>query len=174
MAAPKGNKYAIGNSGGRPPLYDDPQVLSRAIDEYFIWIQGEIKVTKQKIKNPETGKTETIEKKEWVRHAEYATVTGLTLYLGFSHRGTLDDYEKKKEFADIIKRGRTRVEFEYEKKLHGDKNVGAIFALKNMGWKDKQETGFTDKDGNDITPFPAINVYNTAPPMAGSEDEITG
>ena len=31
------------------------------------------------------------------------------------------------------------VECEYEKRLAGQSPTGAIFALKNMGWKDKSE-----------------------------------
>lgn len=135
MAAAVGNKYAVGNNGGRPPLYETPQDLLLACDEYFEYIKGE-KGTEE-IDNAKTGKKETNE--YWVRYPEYATITGLTLFLGFSHRQSLDDYEKKQEFSDIIKRARTRVEHEYEKKLHDDKNTGAIFALKNMGWKDKTE-----------------------------------
>jgi hypothetical protein len=35
MAAPKGNKNAIGNEGGRPSLYTDPAELSKNIEAYF-------------------------------------------------------------------------------------------------------------------------------------------
>lgn len=139
MAAAIGNKYAIGNKGGRPPLYESPEQLAKAIDEYFEWIQGEYKDVEFVTRDEETGETKTVKRREWLRQPEYATITGLTLYLGFSHREALLDYEKKQEFSASIKRGKTRVEFEYEKRLHGDKNVGAIFALKNFGWKDKTE-----------------------------------
>lgn len=48
-----------------------------------------------------------------------------------------------------------------------------IFFLKNRQpkkWRDKQEHGVTDNEGNDVKP--EIKVYNLAPPMAGSENEI--
>lgn len=66
-----------------------------------------------------------------------ATVTGLTLFLGFCSRASLDDYEKRsEEFSYIIKRAKLAVENSYEMSgLAFD-----IFALKNMGWKDKTET----------------------------------
>lgn len=35
MAAPIGNKYAIGNEGGRPALFTDVNKLMESIDEYF-------------------------------------------------------------------------------------------------------------------------------------------
>jgi hypothetical protein len=40
----------------------------------------------------------------------------------------------------------------YEENLRANNPTGSIFALKNMGWKDKTETGLTDKDGNDVKP----------------------
>lgn len=131
MAGVVGNKNAVGNNGGRPPFYETPEDMQAGIAEYFEYIKGEM----AEIKSELTGQLET----KWVRYPEPATITGLILYLGFSHREALSDYEKKVEFSDIIKKGRTRVEHEYEKRLHGDKNTGAIFALKNMGWKDKIE-----------------------------------
>ena len=35
MAAPKGNLFALGAGGGRPPKYDDPAVLEQKIAEYL-------------------------------------------------------------------------------------------------------------------------------------------
>lgn len=157
MAAEKGNKYAIGNAGGRPRLYKTAKSMAKVIDEYFFYIKGEKKKVKEKIKDEKTGQITTVVTEEWVRQPEPATVTGLTLFLGFAHREALDDYQKKKEFTDIIKRGRSRVEHEYEKRLSATQPAGPIFALKNMGWKDKVETGFTDNEGNDVTP-PAYTI----------------
>jgi len=67
------------------------------------------------------------------------TITGLVLYLGFESRQSFYDYEEKKEFSYTIKRARTLIEKEYEEMLQTGNTVGAIFALKNMGWKDKSE-----------------------------------
>lgn len=138
MPAPKGNKYAIGNNGGRPPHFDSPEKLIEACENYFEYIKGESHIEQKSIKSDD-GDVKIIDVEIWDRHPEPPTVTGLTLFLGFSDRGSLDDYERKEEFSHIIKRARKLVEHGYEKKLHGDKNIGAIFALKNMGWKDKTE-----------------------------------
>lgn len=122
MAAAIGNKYALGNQGGRPANYDTPEELAAACQDFFDWC------TTNEVK---------------------ATVTGLTLYLGFCSRSSLDDQEKRgHEFSYIIRRSKLAVENSYE--LSGQ--TIDIFALKNMGWKDKFETGFTDGEGNDITP----------------------
>lgn len=110
MPAPVGNKYAEGNDGGRPPLYTDPETLQKKIDEYF-------NTPGQKI-----------------------TICGLTYHLGFCSRFSFYDYEKKEEFSHIIKTARLRVEMKYEEKLSDNNCTGAIFALKNMSWKDRSES----------------------------------
>ncbi|MCK9282570.1 MAG: hypothetical protein M0P71_18290, partial [Melioribacteraceae bacterium] len=123
MAAPKGNKNAIGNKGGSPPFYSDPEKLQLACDKYF---------------------DECKEKKESV------TITGLALAIGFSTRKSLIDYAEKVEFVNIIKKAKLKVECEYEKRLSGNSPTGAIFALKNMEWNDRTE--LTGADGKDLIP----------------------
>jgi hypothetical protein len=68
------------------------------------------------------------------------TITGLAYHLGFESRQSFYDYEKHDEFSYIIKRARLKVETMYEEQLSGTAPTGSIFALKNMGWKDKTET----------------------------------
>ncbi|GAB2539957.1 terminase small subunit [Rufibacter soli] len=145
MAAPKENRYAVGNNGGRPPHYDTPEQLMEAVDGYFVYIEGEWHEVEVEVKDPKTGKKSKRKEKVWDRLPEPATITGLALYLGFGSRASLDDYEKREEFSYIIKKGRARVEHGYEKALHMQSPTGAIFALKNMGWKDKTETDLTTK-----------------------------
>ena len=67
------------------------------------------------------------------------TVTGLALALGLSSRQALGVYEERPEFCDAVRRAKLRVESAYENRLHGNSPTGAIFALKNMSWSDKQE-----------------------------------
>jgi hypothetical protein len=100
-------------AGGRPRHYETPEELQTAVDGYFTHIS---------------------EKKE------PATVTGLALHIGFESRQSIYDYEEDGQFSYIIKNARLRVECEYEKRLSTAQSpTGAIFALKNMGWKDKTE-----------------------------------
>ena len=94
---------------GRPPLFTDPDEMQIKIDLYF--------------------------------HQNIApTITGLCLFLGFESRQSFYDYESVDGFSYTIKRARARMEEYYEKALMRDGQVtGPIFALKNLGWKDKQE-----------------------------------
>ena len=68
------------------------------------------------------------------------TITGLVLYLGFCDRASFYDYGKNPKFSHTIKRAHTFIEQEYEGLLQVGNTIGAIFALKNLGWKDKVET----------------------------------
>jgi len=112
---------------GRPPIYDNPTTLQRRIDAYFK--RG---ITKRTVTiGPANNKT-TIQ-------IPVPTITGLVLYCGFCDRRSFYAYEKKPEFGYTIKAARTRIEREYEEALQGGLGSGAIFALKNFGWVDKQE-----------------------------------
>lgn len=109
MAAPKGNKFALGNTGGRPPYFKTVEEMEKKITAYFNYCR---------------------------QYKEKLTITGLTLYLGFCQRSALDDYAaKNNEFSHIIKRAKLAVENGYE--INGQ--TIDIFALKNMGWTDRQE-----------------------------------
>lgn len=67
------------------------------------------------------------------------TWTGLALFMGFAQRACIDEYLNYDGFSNSVKRAKTFVEWHYEMRLCGDKPTGAIFALKNFGWKDKSE-----------------------------------
>ncbi len=108
---------------GRPPKFETPEQLKAACDEFIANNPGKL------------------------------TVTGLAMWLGFCDRQSLYDYEKKPEFTCIIKEARLAVENDYELSLRTPSVTGAIFALKNMGWKDKQEQEVYGKDGG-----PLINI----------------
>ncbi len=72
--------------------------------------------------------------------ASKPTLSGLAVHLNID-RQTLYNYAEREQFFDIVKSARDRVEAIYEEKLIYDGSpTGVIFALKNMGWKDKQET----------------------------------
>lgn len=86
---------------------------------------------------------------------EPLTITGLALALDTS-RETLMDYEEKrgKRFSDAIKKVKLVCENYAEKMLFKSNPTGAIFALKNYGWKDRQEIDLDDsqleKTRNDL------------------------
>lgn len=141
MHGSTGNQNALGNDGGRPPIYDgskeeDVNKVKELCEDYFIYIQGQYDEDEYE-DAPDNFKTI----KETIRESEPPTVTGLTLHLGFESKSTLYDYAKKSEFSHPIKRALTRIEQYHEKAASmGDKCTGNIFILKNFGWKDTVAT----------------------------------
>lgn len=108
---------------GRPPKYKTPEEMQKVIDDYF-----------------ENVPTRPVLVGDELRNLPAITITGLCLHLGFCDRASFYDYEKNKEFSHTIKKARLRIENDYEMSLRtGRNNSGDIFALKNFGWKDKQE-----------------------------------
>jgi hypothetical protein len=122
---------------GRPPMFDNSAQLQEAIDDYFKNIP-----TKKVVIG--TGATKRIEE------VPIPTITGLVYHIGFESRTAFYDYEKKDEFKYTIKRARLFIEHEYEQQLNVGNTIGAIFALKNMGWIDKQGIEHTGADGKEI------------------------
>jgi site-specific DNA-adenine methylase len=96
---------------GRPAKYDNPDDLIKAADAYFATCEDEERPI---------------------------TMSGLAYALGFTSRNSLYNYEEKPEFSVPIKRALLRIEQAYEERLSGSACTGAIFALKNRGWKDTQ------------------------------------
>lgn len=144
MAAPLGNKFAVGNTGGRPPKFDSKEALEAKISAFF-----------------DSCKEDGVK----------GTITGLALYLGFCSRSSLDDYaEKGEEYSYTIKRAKLAVENSYELSA----STFDIFALKNMGWKDRQEIAPVDPDGNALQPSININVINQGPSLSNTEAEVEG
>lgn len=118
MAAPKGNKYWMLATLGRKPIYETPEDLLAKIQEYFT--------------------------KSYKRGKFTPTISGMTFYLGFESRSSLDDYSKRDEaFSYIIHHAKRFIESCYENQLYTNASAGAVFALKNMGWKDRTETDIT-------------------------------
>lgn len=118
MAKKTKAKVEAKNTGGRPPKYKTKSVLSRKVNEYF-----------------ENSGTKT-------KDGAFTlyTVQGLCVYLDIC-RDTLNEYEKKEEFSDTIKRAKKKIE---KNNLEGA-TLGyfsvpmTIFNLKNnFGWKDTQ------------------------------------
>ena len=76
---------------------------------------------------------------DYIQKEKKPTLAGLAYFLGID-RQTLYNYKERPEFFDIIKKATNYVEHKYEERLIYESNpTGVIFALKNMGWKDKQE-----------------------------------
>ena len=69
---------------------------------------------------------------------EHWTITGLAIIFG--SKQLLSDYGERDGYKEIIQLARLRVEEKYERYLlKPGTATGAIFALKNFGWKDRTE-----------------------------------
>jgi hypothetical protein len=121
---------------GRPPKYKTAEELQSKIEEYF---NKGVKMRKVVVGNGKN--TQVVE-------LEVPTITGLVLYLGFESRQSFYDLEKYPEFSYTIKRARTVMEQMYEEALSIGNTTGAIFALKNFGWVDKQNIDLGDSSIN--------------------------
>jgi len=106
---------------GRPRSIESPEQFDALVDEYV----------------------EQCEEKDVP-----VTLTGMILHLGLSSRQSLDRYQQYDGFSDCVKRAKLYVELAYEMRLNGDKPTGAIFALKNLGWRDRVEQDHTSSDGS--------------------------
>ena len=123
------------NPGGRPRKFTDAESLYNSGMEYIDKVLG---------------------------NGEHLTFTGLCIALDTT-RETFGDYEsgkyddKNNRFSDSVKRLKQRCENYAENKLFANNPTGAIFALKNYGWKDKSETELTGPGGG---PIQAVSLNN--------------
>jgi hypothetical protein len=130
----KGNLFSLGNTGGRPPKYDDPAVMEKKIAEYLDWEDS------QKRPDSYSGQGKGI-----------YTIEGCALFLGFASVQSMYDYEKvSSEFSYVINRFRLFVtQWNAQKLYWGGTMAGAQFWLKNWGgYKDEstqhQKTEITE------------------------------
>lgn len=136
MAAPKGNKFAIGNEGTEK-YFDSAEELQDFIDEYFEYCDG----------NP-------LLEQNWVgkegvevlkRTQRPYTIEGLCLHLHIT-RQTLLNYQKREgyeEYFDTITRAKRKITEQYVTfGLAGGYNTALVKFLlsNNTEYKDKAET----------------------------------
>lgn len=119
---------------GRPRKYKTPEEMQARIDDYFVSI-------------------------------EKPTICGLALALGFVARKSLFDYEGYgKEFFNIIKRARLVVEDYYERNLAiNTRATGAIFALKNFDWSDRQDIRIEESPFRLVIELPPVQPRPALP-----------
>lgn len=120
---------------GRPPTYETVEEMQKKIDQYFNSCKGEM--LKDEDGQPILDK---YNKPIFINQKPY-TVTGLALYLGFTSRRALLNYEAKEEFVHAITRAKTKIEEYAETRLYDkDGCNGAKFNLQNnFGWREKTE-----------------------------------
>jgi len=139
------------NKGGRPRKFQDLAVFQAAIDAYFDSCYAEV-VVKDKDGHACVDEDGTVMRE--MQQVEPFTITGLALALDTS-RETLMEIETQRSgyddgFVDAIKRAKLRCQQYAERRMFQARNpAGAIFALKNYGWRDTQDINHT-LDGLEI------------------------
>ena len=99
----------------------------------------------------------------YIQDEKKPTLAGLAYHLGID-RHTLYNYKDRPEFFHIIKKATDYVEYKYEERLIYETNpTGVIFALKNMGWKDKQEVDQKTEHSGEVL-FRGMNVIKPNDP----------
>jgi hypothetical protein len=114
------------------------------------------------ISSPEEMLTKGYEYFEDCRTKEqHILVTGLVLALGLSSRESLIEYGNRPEYSDAVKELKSVCENYAENRLFSNNPTGAIFALKNYGWKDKTEQALTGADGGAIQAAVTVEFVGT-------------
>lgn len=162
MSAPEGNQFwKLRAKHGRELIFSSPTILWEACCEYF-----EATDSRKWIRKDWVGKDAHEVERE--TDTPY-TLSGLYLFLDIE-QSTWQEYEKREGFSVICSRVRKII---YTQKFEGAA-VGAYNAniiARDLGLKEK--TDVTTNDEKIITQaVPVIQVYNTAPPLAKSENEI--
>jgi hypothetical protein len=130
-----------GNSRGRPPKYETPDLLAAKIDQYFNTCKPEVLTYTNEdgelVPVMDKGKPVTIDK--------HPTVAGLTLYLGYASPTSIYDIKAKNDgFAHIITAALTHIQEAHENNLFNPSSNGSQFWLKNYaGLKDKTDIEVT-------------------------------
>jgi hypothetical protein len=114
----KDSKPSNPNPVGRPRIISSPDEMQELVNSYV---------------------------ESCVKSVKPMTLTGMIIALGLSSRESLDLYAERKEFKEVVSRAKLFIEYAYELRLHGSKPTGAIFALKNFNWKDRQEVDHSGK-----------------------------
>jgi len=94
---------------GRPRVFEEVEDFCTAVQAYF---------------------------DECVENDSPLYLTEMILHIGLSSRESLDEYGRRPEFSDSVKRAKLYIALSYERCLRGTTPAGAIFALKNFGWTD--------------------------------------
>lgn len=140
LAISKGNK-----EGNSPPEKLPAAAGQKFRDKLGRFLTGSGGLVKRFTSQGELGLAVVAYFEQCEADQESPTMTGLAASLGFKSRQSLVNYNTEagyEQFFEVISWARMQVEENFEKRLVNQKTVnvaGLIFALKQMGWTDKQE-----------------------------------
>lgn len=148
-----GHLFSVGNNGGRPPQYEDPEEMAKKLAEYLDYEDS------FKPKDAKTGAGKGI-----------YTIEGAALFLGFASRQSMHDYEKKDaKFAYVINRFKLFLTHWNVQKLYwGGTYMAAQFWLRNHGGYTDESTVNQNQVVTQVTP----QVISSGTPLADSEDKV--
>lgn len=151
---------------GRRPLYETPEQLQAAVDEYFrkcegvpVYDKNGVPVTKRNGRQRRAGEIPP-------------TLTGLALFCGYKDRRTFTRQKNRSAaFNDVVLVARLRIEDYYEQALmDSDTFDGAAFMLSMaFGWRKRKA------EEQETADVPKVRIINRAkkaenPKPAGSEN----
>lgn len=152
MAAPIGNLFSVGNTGGQPPIIGSPKEFAEKLAAYIDY-EDELKPRDSK-----SGQGKGV-----------YTIEGAALFCGFASRQSFYDYAKNKEYSYILDRFRLFMTHWNVQKLYwGGTFTGAQFWLKNHG-------GYVDEstqNQNQIITQVSPTVITNSPPLSNSEKDV--
>lgn len=144
MPAPKGNKYAEGNEGGRPTKLT-PELLEKA--KTYLEYCEKNPVIREKVKTVQSeSKLEKSTEREEYPHLP--TVAGFAVYLGINKDTVYEWSKEDKEFSDVLANVQTASEeMKWKYGASGTLNANIVrFGLSAIhGYKEKTETDITSK-----------------------------
>ncbi|WP_311953247.1 terminase small subunit [Mucilaginibacter terrae] len=157
----RNNKYIL-----FPKAHD----LRMRVANFFNYIKGEYHTELLPFKPAAKSPPEMREQKVWDREPQPPTLSGLAHHLGFESLQAFITYEQNGHYAHILRRARLQIEAEYEKQLSTQPATGAIFALKSLGWMEKQ----AEKDHAFASAASSIKIeiVTTGPTPATAEQEV--
>lgn len=150
-------------------LFKSAQECDALIKKYFKNIKGRFHLDTVISKNTKASDQEKLTLKVWDKEPEPPLFSGLALALGFASLQEFEAYSRNGEHKALIKRAKLQVEAGYERKLHQQAPTGAIFALKTIGWNEREEPAVA---AGDTETSMVIRIINTGPNIASSEKEV--
>lgn len=143
----RGNLFSIGNTGGRPPLYESATEFSEKLAEYLDY--------------------EDFMKKQGQGKGIY-TIEGAALYLGFATRQSFYDYiNRNSEFSYVLNRFKLFMAHWNVQKLYwGGTMMGSKFWLTNNGGYTEEIVQHQNQTITNVTPI----VKDSGTPLESKED----
>ena len=136
QGAPKGNEYwKLRSKDGRDKIFETPEQLAEACDEYLEWVQQNPLMEAQVVKYKDYAELINVPKMRPM------TIQGLCNFIDISVKG-LDLYEKRKDFIPIITRVKQII---YNNKFEGAASgfLNPNIIARDLGLQDQQKTEHT-------------------------------